>query len=72
MALPIRQIVNTTASSSKLIIRASCRRCLSTSLRRFDVSSEPRSTANHREIIERQRKAFEEKYGDKLKQKAEA
>jgi ATP synthase F1 complex assembly factor 1 len=47
-------------------------RPLSTSLVRRDVLEELDAQLNPREIIERKRRAFEEKYGDKLKEKVQA
>jgi ATP synthase F1 complex assembly factor 1 len=47
-------------------------RPLSTSLVRRDVLEELDAQLNPREIIERKRRAFEEKYGDKLKERVQA
>lgn len=46
-------------------------RGLSTTLLRSDLSAELEKQLNPREVIERKRKEFEEKYGDKLKKKVE-
>ncbi|ORX39151.1 ATP11 protein-domain-containing protein [Kockovaella imperatae] len=71
MSLPVRQLANAIASSSRS--RLSSARCLSSSSHLLEVASEPnKSPLSHRELVEQQRKAFEEKYGAKLKKKAEA
>ena len=61
----IRQAV---ASSSRCRIAA---RSLSTTVVRSDVMSDIDKQLNSREIIERRRKEFEAKYGDKLKKRVE-
>lgn len=47
-------------------------RCLSASATRRDIQAEIERQLNPREIIERKRKEFEDKYGDKLKKRVEA
>ena len=47
-------------------------RNLSATARRLDIEAEIDKRINPREVIERKRKEFEEKYGNKLKKKVEA
>ena len=61
------------ASSSRLVLpsRAAVR-CISFTSRRFDIEAEIDKRINPREVIEKKRKEFEDKYGHKLKKKVEA
>jgi len=47
-------------------------RCISFTSRRFDIEAEIDKRINPREVIEKKRKEFEDKYGHKLKKKVEA
>jgi ATP synthase F1 complex assembly factor 1 len=65
------------ASSSKLasiraVISKGTFRALSVTSRRQDIEAEIDKRINPREVIERKRKEFEDKYGHKLKKKVEA
>jgi ATP synthase F1 complex assembly factor 1 len=60
------------ASSSRLIPSRVVVRCFSVTPRRLDIEAEIDKRINPREVIERKRKEFEEKYGNKLKKKVEA
>ena len=74
MSVPFALHRNAVASSSRLWPSANSRglRALSQSNVVRNASAEPHKPANPRELIERQRKVFEEKYGDKLKRRVEA
>lgn len=65
------------ASSSRLapiraVVSRGAVRNLSATARRLDIEAEIDKRINPREVIERKRKEFEEKYGNKLKKKVEA
>jgi lipoate-protein ligase A len=62
------------ASSSRLVASAPklSTRYLSVTARRSDIEAEIDKRINPREVIERKRKEFEDKYGHKLKKKVEA
>jgi len=61
------------ASSSRLAIPTrTAVRCISATPRRFDIEAEIDKRINPREVIEKKRKEFEDKYGHKLKKKVEA
>ncbi|OCF42984.1 ATP synthase mitochondrial F1 complex assembly factor 1 [Kwoniella heveanensis CBS 569] len=59
-----------TASTSRLIQTQI--RCFTNSQRRSDLLNDLEKQLHPRELIERKRKEFEEKYGDKLKKRVEA
>jgi ATP synthase F1 complex assembly factor 1 len=61
------------ASSSRLVIPSrGAVRYLSVTPRRLDIEAEIDKRINPREVIEKKRKEFEDKYGHKLKKKVEA
>ena len=60
------------ASSSRLGPLRVVGRNISVTARRLDIEAEIDKRINPREVIERKRKEFEEKYGNKLKKKVEA
>jgi len=61
------------ASFSRLAISTrTAVRCISATPRRFDIEAEIDKRINPREVIEKKRKEFEDKYGHKLKKKVEA
>jgi len=61
------------ASSSRLVIPSrAVVRCLSSTPKRLDIEAEIDKRINPREVIEKKRKEFEDKYGHKLKKKVEA
>ena len=61
------------ASSSRVVISSKAAvRFISVTPRRFDIEAEIDKRINPREIIEKKRKEFEDKYGHKLKKKVEA
>jgi ATP synthase F1 complex assembly factor 1 len=61
------------ASSSRLVIPSKAAvRFLSATPRRLDIEAEIDKRINPREVIEKKRKEFEDKYGHKLKKKVEA
>jgi hypothetical protein len=61
------------ASSSRLTIPTrTAVRFISFTPRRFDIEAEIDKRINPREVIEKKRKEFEDKYGHKLKKKVEA
>jgi hypothetical protein len=60
------------ASSSRLIPSRAAVRYFSVTPGRYDIEAEIDKRINPREVIERKRKEFEEKYGNKLKKKVEA
>ncbi|WWC91068.1 uncharacterized protein L201_006009 [Kwoniella dendrophila CBS 6074] len=67
-----RLSLRSAATRQSSISRFTGLRSLSTSLVRRDVLSELENQLHPRELIERKRKEFEEKYGDKLNKKAKA
>jgi hypothetical protein len=61
------------ASSSRLVVSPKAAvRYLSFTPRRLDIEAEIDKRINPREVIEKKRKEFEDKYGHKLKKKVEA
>jgi len=61
------------ASSSRLATPSkAATRSISVTARRFDIEAEIDKRINPREVIEKKRKEFEDKYGHKLKKKVEA
>ena len=61
------------ASSSRLVATSKAAvRFISATPKRFDIEAEIDKRINPREVIEKKRKEFEDKYGHKLKKKVEA
>lgn len=68
MSALLRQTV---ASSSKCVARPTGIRLLSSTRARYDLMREVENKLNSKEVIERKRREFEAKYGDKLKKRVE-
>ncbi|WVR08962.1 hypothetical protein IAU60_006021 [Kwoniella sp. DSM 27419] len=66
------RLPRTLASTARSSGASSCRRGLAATSVRLDILNELEKQLHPRELIERKRRAFEEKYGDKLKRKIEA
>jgi ATP synthase F1 complex assembly factor 1 len=61
------------ASSSRLVVQSKAAvRYFSVTPKRLDIEAEIDKRINPREVIEKKRKEFEDKYGHKLKKKVEA
>jgi ATP synthase F1 complex assembly factor 1 len=68
MSALLRQTV---ASSSKCVARPTGVRLLSSTRARYDLMREVENNLNSKEVIEKKRREFEAKYGDKLKKRVE-
>lgn len=75
MSATITTMRSVYASSSRLAMplrAARAVRALSTTGRRYDIQAEIDKRINPREVIEKKRKEFEDKYGDKLNKRVQS